>query len=60
MALLEKFKSWLIEAKRVLLVTKKPNKQEFLTIVKVAGIGTLIIGFIGFIITISYALITIR
>ena len=60
MALLEKFKSWLIEAKRVLLVTKKPNKQEFLTIVKVAGVGTLIIGFIGFIITIGYALITIR
>ncbi len=58
--MLEKLKSWFVEAKRVLMLTKKPNKQEFLTIVKVAGIGTLIIGFIGFIITISYALITIR
>lgn len=58
--MLEKLKLWLVEAKRVLLVTKKPNKQEFLTIVKVAGIGTLIIGFIGFIITMAYALITIR
>ncbi len=58
--MLEKLKSWLVEAKRVLMLTKKPNKQEFLTIVKVAGIGTLIIGFIGFIITIGYALITIR
>ncbi len=58
--MLEKLKLWLIEAKRVLLVTKKPNKQEFLTIVKVTGIGILIIGLIGFIITISYALITIR
>lgn len=58
--MLEKLKSWLIEAKRVLMLTKKPNKQEFLTIVKVAGIGTLIIGFIGFIITIGYTLITIR
>ena len=58
--MLEKFKLWLVEAKRVLLITKKPNKQEFMTIVKVAGVGTLIIGLIGFIITISYALITIR
>ena len=58
--MLEKLKSWLVEAKRVLMLTKKPNKQEFLTIVKVTGIGILIIGFIGFIITIGYALITIR
>ena len=58
--MLEKLKIWLIEAKRVLLVTKKPNRQEFMTIVKVAGVGALMIGFIGFIITMGYAFITIR
>ncbi|MBS3133778.1 protein translocase SEC61 complex subunit gamma [Candidatus Woesearchaeota archaeon] len=58
--MLEKLKLWFIEARRVLAITKKPNRQEFMTIVKVTSIGTLIIGLIGFIISISYALITLR
>ncbi|MDG6244187.1 MAG: protein translocase SEC61 complex subunit gamma [Methanolobus sp.] len=35
---------------RVLKLTKKPSREEFLTISKVAGIGILAIGFVGFII----------
>tara|TARA_B100000315_G_scaffold217463_1_gene218073 strand:+ start:17918 stop:18049 length:132 start_codon:yes stop_codon:yes gene_type:complete len=35
----------------VLQLTKKPGKVEYLTIVKVSGIGILVIGAIGFIIT---------
>jgi len=35
---------------RVLRVTKKPTKEEFKTIVKVSGLGIIIIGMIGFII----------
>ncbi|MDO8660789.1 MAG: protein translocase SEC61 complex subunit gamma [Candidatus Woesearchaeota archaeon] len=46
-----RFKSWLLEYKRVLRSTKKPNNQEFLTIVKVSGVGILVIGFIGFVIS---------
>ncbi|MBW3012145.1 protein translocase SEC61 complex subunit gamma [Candidatus Woesearchaeota archaeon] len=42
------------EYKRVLKVTKKPNKQEFLTIFKVSGIGILVIGAIGFLINMIY------
>ncbi len=38
------------EYKRVLLVTKKPTKEEFITIVKVSGLGILVIGLLGFII----------
>ncbi|MBR9692223.1 protein translocase SEC61 complex subunit gamma [Candidatus Woesearchaeota archaeon] len=38
------------ECLRVLRVTKKPNKEEFKTIVKVSGLGILIIGMLGFII----------
>lgn len=45
-----KFKDFLAECMRVLRVTKKPGKEEFKVIVKVSGIGILIIGFIGFII----------
>ncbi|MFH1332507.1 MAG: protein translocase SEC61 complex subunit gamma [archaeon] len=47
---LMKFKDFISECKRVLLVTKKPGKEEFKVIVKVSGIGILIIGFIGFVI----------
>lgn len=45
-----KFKDFLSECMRVLRVTKKPGKEEFKVIVKVSGIGILIIGFIGFIV----------
>jgi len=43
-----KFKSFVMECKRVLIVTKKPNREEFTAIVKVSGIGMIIIGLIGF------------
>ncbi|MEM4263860.1 MAG: protein translocase SEC61 complex subunit gamma [Candidatus Woesearchaeota archaeon] len=46
----EKIKNYLIECKRVIKVTKKPDRTEFKTIVKVSGIGILIIGAIGFLI----------
>ncbi|MEM4336530.1 MAG: protein translocase SEC61 complex subunit gamma [Candidatus Woesearchaeota archaeon] len=48
----EKIKNFINKCKIVLRVTKKPTKQELMTIVKVSGIGILIIGFIGFIIQI--------
>lgn len=35
---------------RVLKLTKKPSREEFLTIAKVAGLGILAIGFLGFVI----------
>jgi protein transport protein SEC61 subunit gamma and related proteins len=44
-----KLKDFIIECKRVMRITKKPDKEEFLTIVKVSGFGILIIGFIGFV-----------
>lgn len=44
-----KLKRFIEESKRVLIVTKKPSKVEFQTIVKASGLGILIIGFIGFV-----------
>lgn len=38
------------EYTRVLKLTRKPTKEEFIVIAKVAGAGILLIGFIGFII----------
>ncbi|MBW2990989.1 protein translocase SEC61 complex subunit gamma [Candidatus Woesearchaeota archaeon] len=46
-----KLKDFWIQCRRVLRVTKKPDKQEFLTIVKVSGLGILVIGLIGFILS---------
>ncbi len=54
-----KFKSFLKECRRVLQITKKPSKEEYKTIAKVTGIGILLIGALGFIISILGALLGI-
>lgn len=45
-----KFMRRLQEYRRVLKVTKKPNKREFWSVVKVTGLGILIIGLMGFLV----------
>ncbi|MBD3355202.1 protein translocase SEC61 complex subunit gamma [Candidatus Woesearchaeota archaeon] len=45
------------ECLRVLKVTKKPNKEEFKTIVKVSGLGILIVGLLGFVIQMARQLL---
>ena len=45
-----KIKDFIRECKRVLIVTKKPGRDEFKTIVKVSGLGIMIIGVVGFLI----------
>ena len=46
MPLSEKLK----EYARILKLTKKPDREEFSTVAKVAGAGILIVGLIGFLI----------
>ncbi|MBR9690779.1 protein translocase SEC61 complex subunit gamma [Candidatus Woesearchaeota archaeon] len=52
-----RFKEFVGECRRVLRVTKKPDAFEFKTIVKVSGLGILVIGLIGFILTIGKELL---
>jgi protein transport protein SEC61 subunit gamma-like protein len=40
--------SFIAKCKRVWMVLKKPTKEEFTKVAKVAAIGILIIGFLGF------------
>ncbi len=47
-------KSFFQECVRVFKITKKPSMEEFKVIVKVSGIGILIIGLIGFFIQIVW------
>tara|TARA_Y100000310_G_scaffold286529_1_gene310818 strand:- start:149 stop:340 length:192 start_codon:yes stop_codon:yes gene_type:complete len=54
-----RFKSFLKECQRVLKITKKPNMTEFKSVVKITGLGMLVIGTIGFIITITGLLLGI-
>jgi len=47
-----KIKRFFKECMRVVKITKKPNMLEFKTIVKASGLGMIIIGLLGFIISI--------
>ena len=46
-----KLKSFVLQSHRVWSILKKPSAFEFKSVAKVSAIGMLIIGFIGFIIT---------
>jgi len=44
----QKLKDFVRECRRVLKITKKPDAVEFKTIVKISGLGIIVIGLIGF------------
>ena len=46
-----RIKTYVLECRRVLKVTKKPDSMEFKTIVKVSGLGLLLVGLVGFLLT---------
>ncbi len=50
MSMFTKIKSFILECIRVFKITKKPQKEEYKAIVKVSGIGILLIGLIGFLV----------
>jgi protein transport protein SEC61 subunit gamma and related proteins len=52
MKVLEKIKSFFGKCKRVWMVLKKPTRDEFLKVAKVSAVGILIIGVLGFLISI--------
>ncbi len=43
-----RFRTFLSECGRVLRVTKKPDRLEFITIVKVSALGIALVGLVGF------------
>jgi len=43
-----KFKSYMLHCWRVLQITKKPDKEEYKTVVKASALGIAIIGLMGF------------
>jgi protein transport protein SEC61 subunit gamma-like protein len=53
MSFKDNIKNW----KRVLMIARKPNKEEFLSTSKITALGLIVIGIIGFIIFIGFILI---
>lgn len=53
----EKIKSFINEYSRVFKITKKPGREEFMTIVKASALGIAVLGVIGFIVQILWVLL---
>lgn len=58
MKIFTSLKSFYEKCKRVWMVLKKPTREDFLKIAKVSAVGILIIGFMGFIISITMKIFT--
>ncbi len=54
----EKIKNRLLNYRRVLEVSRKPDKDELTSTARVVGLGIAIIGVMGFIISLIYLFIT--
>jgi protein transport protein SEC61 subunit gamma-like protein len=52
-----RIKSFWLQAKRVMLVSTKPDPDEFKISLKITGLGMIIIGMIGFVVFMIFALI---
>ena len=55
---MKKLKIFYKKCKRVWLVMKKPTKEEFQVVAKVSAIGILLIGLLGFIISLIMKIFT--
>ncbi len=47
----ESVRAFLKQCERVLKVSKKPDNEEYKTVSKVTGVGIILIGLIGFVLT---------
>ncbi|HKZ34083.1 MAG TPA: protein translocase SEC61 complex subunit gamma [Candidatus Nanoarchaeia archaeon] len=60
MGKLDDLKAFFSKSKRVWLVLKKPSRKEFEMIAKVSAIGVLLLGVIGFFVSILVKIFFIR
>jgi protein transport protein SEC61 subunit gamma and related proteins len=55
---LTSLKSFVEKCKRVWMVMKKPTKEEFSRVAKISAVGILVIGVLGFMISILMKFLT--
>jgi len=53
---IQKLQSFFVQCKRVWMALKKPTKKEFEQVVKVSAIGIVLLGVIGFLISMIVSL----
>ena len=58
--IIEDLKAFVAKSKRVWLVLKKPSRKEFEMVAKVSAIGVLLLGVIGFLISILIKLLFVK
>ena len=56
----KKLSSFIFSSKRVLVIARKPNWQEYQTMAKVTGLGILVIAVLGYVIYLFFAFSPIR
>lgn len=56
-SIFDKIKNRLLEYRRVISVTSKPDKEEFTSSIKITAFGIALIGLIGFVIYLVYTII---
>ncbi|HIH21472.1 MAG: protein translocase SEC61 complex subunit gamma [Candidatus Diapherotrites archaeon] len=49
-----KIRAFIDDSKRIFTISRKPTKEEFLTMLKVTGLGIIIIGIIGYIVSLVF------
>ena len=59
MQLYGRLRKFVAECRRVLKVTRKPTWVEYTTLAKVTGLGILVIGMLGFLLTFAKQIITL-
>ena len=53
----EKFSNFVESSRRIFTVSRKPDKKEYNVMVKITGIGIILIGVIGFIMALVFILL---
>ena len=53
----ERFNKFIKDSKRVLKVSRKPDKEEYFELAKISALGVLVVGAIGFVIVLLGSLI---
>ena len=53
------FGSLFRDARRIFIISKKPTRKEYMTMAKIVALGFIIIGVIGFIVYLVFAILNI-
>lgn len=57
MSFMSKLKRKLKQYRRVISISRKPNRDEFISTLKISGLGVVLIGAVGFLIQLVYQFI---